>query len=106
MASYRTLSTDMESVDEPEASDDGEEKVEKLSSIYRDLITTIDEDVDRQGLRKTPIRAARALWFFTRGYRQNLSGEWVVSLIISYIVPLRSSVRREGGASAPNTCER
>ena len=63
-------------------------------------ITTIYEDVDRQGLRKTPIRAARALLFFTRGYRQNLSGEWVVSLIISDIVPLRSSVNSEGGASA------
>lgn len=74
MATFRALSTDMESVDEPETSDVGEEKVEKLSSVYRDLIATIDEDVDRQGLRKTPIRAARALWFFTRGYRQNLSG--------------------------------
>lgn len=78
MASIRTLSTDMESVDEPEASDVSEEKVEKLSSVYRDLISTIDEDVDRQGLKKTPIRAARALWFFTRGYRQNLSGQYVV----------------------------
>lgn len=78
------LSTDMESVDEPEASDVSEEKVEQLSAVYRDLIKTIDEDVDRQGLAKTPIRAARALWFFTRGYRQNLSGQYVVNFCVLF----------------------
>lgn len=87
MAAYhdhrKSLSTDMESVDELEASDVSEEKVEKLTAVYRDLITTIDEDVERQGLKKTPLRAARALWFFTRGYRQNLSGQLVVSKQLS-----------------------
>ena len=52
-----------------------EQKVQQLATVYRELLATIDEDVDRQGLRKTPERAAKAIWYFTKGYRQNLSGK-------------------------------
>jgi GTP cyclohydrolase IA len=44
-----------------------------LEEAYRNLLEAIGEDVDREGLRRTPIRAARALEFLTQGYRQNLS---------------------------------
>ena len=44
----------------------------KLTEAYRDLLDAIGEDSDRQGLLRTPIRAARALEFLTQGYRQNL----------------------------------
>ena len=43
-----------------------------LADSYRELIQGIGEDDDREGLRHTPERAAKALWFLTRGYRQNL----------------------------------
>lgn len=55
--------------------DSTDEKVQQLTSVYRDLLTTIDEDVERAGLKKTPERAAKAIWYFTKGYRQNLSGQ-------------------------------
>ena len=43
-----------------------------LAAAYRELITGLGETPDRGGLRDTPERAARALAFLTRGYRQDL----------------------------------
>ena len=44
----------------------------RLADAYRDLLDCIGEDLDREGLRRTPDRAARALEFLTQGYRQDL----------------------------------
>lgn len=65
-----------EDYDQTMNGDESEEKVQQLTTVYRDLLSIIDEDVDRQGLRKTPQRAAKAIWYFTKGYRQNLGGEY------------------------------
>src|SRR5438132_2190782 len=43
-----------------------------IAKAYRELLDAIGEDVDREGLRRTPHRAARALEFLTQGYRQDL----------------------------------
>jgi GTP cyclohydrolase I len=48
------------------------ESIEALADAFREILETVGEDVDREGLRRTPIRAARALEFLTQGYRQNL----------------------------------
>ena len=48
------------------------QRVEALEEVYRNLLEAIGEDPERQGLQRTPIRAARALEFLTQGYRQNL----------------------------------
>lgn len=45
---------------------------ESLAASYQDLINGIGEDPGREGLRHTPRRAAKALAFLTRGYRQKL----------------------------------
>ncbi|XP_054163007.1 GTP cyclohydrolase 1-like [Oppia nitens] len=55
-----------------ESNEESVEKLMKLTEIYRELLLTIGEDPDRQGLQKTPIRAAKALLFFTNGYRVKL----------------------------------
>ena len=47
-------------------------RVEMLEESYRNLLEAIGEDPEREGLRRTPIRAARALEFLTQGYRVNL----------------------------------
>jgi GTP cyclohydrolase IA len=51
-----------------------DEGIEALADAFREILEAVGEDVDREGLRRTPIRAARALEFLTQGYRQNLDG--------------------------------
>ena len=47
-------------------------RLEELEDAYRSLLEAIGEDPDREGLRRTPVRAAHALEFLTQGYRQDL----------------------------------
>jgi GTP cyclohydrolase IA len=49
-----------------------ESDVDRIADAYRELLQGIGEDTDREGLRRTPDRAARALEFLTQGYRQDL----------------------------------
>jgi len=47
-------------------------QLDVISRAYRELLEAIGEDANRQGLLKTPERAARALEFLTQGYRQSI----------------------------------
>lgn len=47
--------------------------VEKIASHVEEIIKLLGEDTSRQGLLKTPVRAAKALWYATSGYRLNPS---------------------------------
>jgi GTP cyclohydrolase I len=49
-----------------------ERELDKIANVYRELLQGIGEDVGREGLVRTPDRAARALEFLTQGYRQDL----------------------------------
>lgn len=49
-----------------------DEQTQKLTDSYRDLIVAIEEDPTREGLQKTPHRAAKAWQFLTQGYKTNL----------------------------------
>lgn len=46
-------------------------RIEAIAGHYREIIKLIGEDSEREGLVKTPMRAAKAMWFATQGYRQN-----------------------------------
>ena len=50
----------------------GEKDLDRIADAYRELLQSVGEDIDREGLQRTPDRAARALEFLTQGYRQNL----------------------------------
>lgn len=45
--------------------------VEAIAAHYREILRLIGENPDREGLIKTPKRAAKALYDITTGYRQN-----------------------------------
>lgn len=47
-------------------------KVDAITPHYRSLIELLGENPERDGLKNTPGRAARALEYMTQGYQQNL----------------------------------
>ena len=46
--------------------------IEELANHYRQIILELGEDPEREGLRDTPKRAAKAMQFLNRGYAQTL----------------------------------
>lgn len=44
-----------------------------MQKHFKEILKSIGEDPDREGLKDTPARAAKAFQFNTRGYSQNLS---------------------------------
>ncbi|MBK9732027.1 MAG: GTP cyclohydrolase I FolE [Chitinophagaceae bacterium] len=46
-----------------------EDTTHSLTEYYRDIITTLGENATREGLEKTPMRAAKAMQFLTHGYQ-------------------------------------
>ena len=46
-------------------------RIETLSAHYEAIITDIGEDKNREGIVKTPLRAAKAIQFLTHGYDLN-----------------------------------
>ena len=46
-------------------------QINEIAEHIRRIITLLGEDPQREGLVKTPMRYAKALWYITQGYRQN-----------------------------------
>jgi GTP cyclohydrolase I len=45
----------------------------EIEELVGRLLTLLGEDVSRDGLRETPKRVEQALWFLTKGYRQEMA---------------------------------
>lgn len=50
-----------------------EQKIEALAAHYKAILELLGEDVEREGLIKTPERVAKAMTFLTQGYTQEPS---------------------------------
>lgn len=53
------------------ASEEQRRICQELAEHYRAIISLLGDDPDREGLRKTPERTAKAMMQLTRGYRQS-----------------------------------
>jgi len=49
------------------------EETKKIEKLTKELLGEIGENVDREGLLKTPRRVAKAWKFFSKGYTQNIN---------------------------------
>ena len=47
------------------------EGLEELADHYKQVLTLLGEDTDREGLQKTPMRVAKAMQVLTRGYQMD-----------------------------------
>ena len=47
------------------------DRIEKLAYHYREILSLLGEDTQREGLVKTPERVAKAMSFVTKGYAQD-----------------------------------
>lgn len=59
----------MEIYDSIEKFDD--KTIDEIAGHYRAILSLLGEEPTREGLEKTPMRAAKAMAFFTKGYVQN-----------------------------------
>jgi GTP cyclohydrolase I len=45
-----------------------EQNTNKLADLYRNILTVLDSNPEREGLKDTPLRVAKAMQFLTHGY--------------------------------------
>lgn len=43
----------------------------ELTDHYKHILSLLGENIDREGLKDTPLRVAKAMQFFTKGYNEN-----------------------------------
>lgn len=54
----------------------------QMISSYKTLLSSVGENCNREGLLKTPERAAKAFLFFTKGYEERVSGQWILVQVV------------------------
>ncbi|MEQ2251699.1 GTP cyclohydrolase 1 [Ilyodon furcidens] len=72
--SHRATTSVMESWKEERTRslEDNEMSLPSLAAAYTTILRGLGEDPERQGLLKTPWRAATAMQFFTKGYQEKI----------------------------------
>jgi len=49
-----------------------QERLQRLSGAVKTILECVGEDPERDGLEETPMRYAKALMYFTKGYEENV----------------------------------
>jgi GTP cyclohydrolase I len=47
-------------------------ELERMANLIRELLIELGEDPNREGLKKTPMRVAKAFKYLTKGYREDI----------------------------------
>lgn len=68
--------------DERHRAEQKNEALADLTESYRTILRDIGEDPTRQGLLRTPERAAKALLYFTKGYDEKIAGTYLFLLFL------------------------
>jgi GTP cyclohydrolase I len=58
-----------------------------MADAVKVLLECVGEDVERGGLKDTPMRVAKALQFMTKGYKESVEGLGVECVGLSLISP-------------------
>nr|XP_024657251.1 GTP cyclohydrolase 1-like [Maylandia zebra] len=104
-APHRSTSAVMESWKEERTRslEDNEMSLPSLAAAYTTILRGLGENPQRQGLLKTPWRAATAMQFFTKGYQEKIIGELCFCFLF-FNPQSRSEV--PGICAAVNRCDR
>ena len=54
---------------------EAESVLQKMESAYKTLISCVGKDSVTSSLEKTPLRAAKALCYFTKGYEEDVASQ-------------------------------
>ena len=54
---------------------DAEARLQKMQGAFKTILECMGEDPTREGLIRTPMRAAKAMLFFTKGYEDSLQSK-------------------------------
>lgn len=55
-----------------ESPEEADQRLQKMSGAVRTILECLGEDPDREGLKDTPDRYAKAMLYFTKGYTEDL----------------------------------
>ena len=67
----RSLNGHLIRIDREQSTND--QQIQLIDNHYQQILTNLGEDISRQGLFKTPKRAAEAMLFFTKSYEQTIA---------------------------------
>lgn len=56
-----------------------------MTEAFSTIIRSLGDNPERDGLRKTPTRAAKAFCYFTKGYEETVQGMLSISICMSLI---------------------
>ena len=66
---------------------DRDPTLQKVADAFATIINSLELNPDRESLRKTPMRAAKAFGYFTKGYEESVEGiRNFINCMLKYIV--------------------
>lgn len=60
---------------EKDSRDSDSDKLSHIEDAYSTILSELGEDAGREGLVRSPLRAAKAMQFLTKGYRETVQGK-------------------------------